>query len=106
MTMTRRDPLRLSLAGGGGMALGGLIASGANLAPVVAQAQQLRIAKAQVTPSVRRRLRHAGPHRGRADRQHRGGSAQSTQRGHALSQGRRDLSAAYAERRPSVRPMM
>ena len=52
MTMTRRDLLRLSLAGGGGTALGGLIASGANLAPVVAQAQQLRIAKAQVTPSV------------------------------------------------------
>jgi formate dehydrogenase major subunit len=51
-TMTRRDLLRLSLAGGGGTALGGLIASGANLAPVVAQAQQLRIAKAQVTPSV------------------------------------------------------
>ena len=52
MTMTRRDLLRLSLAGGGGTALGGLIASGTNLAPVVAQAQQLRIAKAQVTPSV------------------------------------------------------
>jgi formate dehydrogenase major subunit len=52
MTMTRRDLLRLSIAGGGGTALGGLIASGANLAPVVAQAQQLRIAKAQVTPSV------------------------------------------------------
>jgi formate dehydrogenase major subunit len=52
MTMTRRDLLRLSLAGGGGTALSGLIASGANLAPVVAQAQQLRIAKAQVTPSV------------------------------------------------------
>ena len=52
MTMTRRDLLRLSLAGGGGTALGGLIASGANLGPVVAQAQQLRIAKAQVTPSV------------------------------------------------------
>jgi formate dehydrogenase major subunit len=52
MTMTRRDLLRLSLAGGGGTALGGLIASGATLAPVVAQAQQLRIARAQVTPSV------------------------------------------------------
>jgi len=52
MTMTRRDLLRLSLAGGGGTALGGLIASGANLAPVVAQAQQLRIAKAHITPSV------------------------------------------------------
>jgi formate dehydrogenase major subunit len=52
MTMTRRDLLRLSLAGGGGTALGGLIASGTNLAPVVAQAQQLRIANARVTPSV------------------------------------------------------
>jgi formate dehydrogenase major subunit len=52
MSMTRRDLLRLSLAGGGGAALGGLVASGANLSPVVAQAQQLRIAKAHVTPSV------------------------------------------------------
>jgi formate dehydrogenase major subunit len=52
MTMTRRDLLRLSLAGGGGTALGGLIGSGVNLAPAVAQAQELRIAHAKVTPSV------------------------------------------------------
>jgi len=52
MELSRRDVLRLSLAGGGGTALGGLIASGVNLAPVVAQAQQLRIAEAKVTPSV------------------------------------------------------
>jgi len=52
MAISRRDVLRLSLAGGGGTALGGLIASGVNLAPVVAQAQELRIAKAKVTPSV------------------------------------------------------
>jgi formate dehydrogenase major subunit len=52
MEMSRRDLFRLSLAGGSGTALGGLIASGVNLAPVVAQAQELRIAKAKVTPSV------------------------------------------------------
>ena len=52
MEISRRDLLRLSVAGGGGTALGGLVASGVNLAPVVAQAQELRIAKAHVTPSV------------------------------------------------------
>jgi formate dehydrogenase major subunit len=52
MEISRRDILRLSVAGGSGTALGGLIASGVNLAPVVAQAQQLRIADAKVTPSV------------------------------------------------------
>ena len=52
MDISRRDVLRLSLAGGGGTALGGLIASGVNLAPVVARAQQLRIKDAKVTPSV------------------------------------------------------
>jgi formate dehydrogenase major subunit len=52
MDISRRDALRLSLAGGGGTALGGLIASGVALAPVVAKAQELRIAKAKVTPSV------------------------------------------------------
>jgi len=44
--------LRLSIAGGGGTALGGLIASGVSLSGVVAKAQELRIAKAKVTPSV------------------------------------------------------
>jgi formate dehydrogenase major subunit len=52
MEISRRDVLRLSVAGGSGTALGGLISSGVNLAPVVAQAQELRIAKAKVTPSV------------------------------------------------------
>lgn len=52
MDISRRDILRLSIAGGSGTALGGLIASGVNLAPVVAQAEALRIAKAKVTPSV------------------------------------------------------
>ena len=52
MDLSRRDLLRLSLAGGAGSALGGLIASGVDLAPVVAEAQQLRIKDAKVTPSV------------------------------------------------------
>ena len=52
MTVSRRDLLRLSIAGGSGTAVGGLIGSGVNLAPVVARAQELRIAKAKVTPSV------------------------------------------------------
>ena len=52
MELSRRDLLRLSVAGGAGTALGGLIASGVDLAPVVAQAQQLRIKDAKVTPSV------------------------------------------------------
>ena len=52
MAISRRDVLRLSVAGGGATALGGLIGSGVNLAPVVAQAQELRIAKAKITPSV------------------------------------------------------
>jgi formate dehydrogenase major subunit len=50
--VSRRDVLRLSIAGGSSSALGGLIASGVSLAPVVAKAQELRIAKAKVTPSV------------------------------------------------------
>lgn len=52
MELSRRDLLRLSVAGGTGTALGGLIASGVDLAPVVAEAQQLRIKDAKVTPSV------------------------------------------------------
>ena len=52
MDISRRDLLRMSAAGGAGTALGGLIASGVDLAPVVAQAQQLRIRGARVTPSV------------------------------------------------------
>ena len=52
MELSRRDLLRLSVAGGAGTALGGLIASGVDLAPTVARAQQLRIKDAKVTPSV------------------------------------------------------
>jgi formate dehydrogenase major subunit len=52
MEISRRDLLRFSLAGGSATALGGLIASGVNLQPVLAQTQGLRIAKAKVTPSV------------------------------------------------------
>lgn len=50
MKLGRRDLFKL--AGGGATALGGLIASGATLAPIRARAQDLRIAKARVTPSV------------------------------------------------------
>ncbi len=52
MEISRRNVLRLSVAGGGASALGGLIASGVSLSGVVAKAQELRIAKAKVTPSV------------------------------------------------------
>jgi formate dehydrogenase major subunit len=52
MEVSRRDFLRLSVAAGTGTALSGLIGSGVNLAPAVAQAQELRIKDAKVTPSV------------------------------------------------------
>ena len=52
MEFSRRDLLRLSVAGGAGTALGGLVASGVNLAPTIARAQQLRIRDAKITPSV------------------------------------------------------
>lgn len=52
MEISRRDLFRLSAAGGSATALGGLIASGVSLSGVVAKAQELRISKAKVTPSV------------------------------------------------------
>jgi formate dehydrogenase major subunit len=52
MDVSRRDFLRLSVATAGGTALGGLVGSGVNLGPTVAQAQELRIKDAKVTPSV------------------------------------------------------
>jgi formate dehydrogenase major subunit len=52
MDISRRDLLRLSVGAGGGMALTGLAGSGVNLGPVVAQAQELRIKNAKVTPSI------------------------------------------------------
>jgi formate dehydrogenase major subunit len=51
--LTRRDFLRASAAGvGPGTALGSLLGLGANLAPAIARAQQLRIRDAKATPSV------------------------------------------------------
>jgi formate dehydrogenase major subunit len=52
MEVSRRDFLRLSAGAAGGTALAGLVGSGVNLGPVVAQAQELRIKNAKVTPSV------------------------------------------------------
>jgi formate dehydrogenase major subunit len=52
MEVSRRDFLRFSASAAGGTALAGLVGSGVNLAPVVAQAQELRIKNAKVTPSV------------------------------------------------------
>jgi formate dehydrogenase major subunit len=50
--LTRRDFLRGSATAAAGTALGGLIATGADLEPTVARAQDLRIKSAKVTPSV------------------------------------------------------
>jgi formate dehydrogenase major subunit len=52
MDVSRRDFLRFSATAAGGTALAGLVGSGVNLGPVVAQAQELRIKNAKVTPSV------------------------------------------------------
>src|ERR671918_2359987 len=52
MEVSRRDFLRFSVGAAGGTALAGLAGSGVNLGPVVAQAQELRIKSAKVTPSV------------------------------------------------------
>ncbi len=50
--VSRRDFLRAGGAVAGGTALGGLTALGANLAPALARAQELRVKNAKVTPSV------------------------------------------------------
>jgi formate dehydrogenase major subunit len=52
MEVSRRDFLRFSAGAAGGTALAGLIGSGMDLAPVIAQAQELRIKNAKVTPSL------------------------------------------------------
>jgi formate dehydrogenase major subunit len=52
MEISRRNFLRISVAAGAGTGLNGLVGSGVNLGPVVAQAQELRIKNAKVTPSV------------------------------------------------------
>src|SRR5918996_2816216 len=52
MELSRRSFLRYSVAAGGATALSGLIGSGVNLRPAVAQAQELRIKGAKATPSI------------------------------------------------------
>lgn len=52
MEISRRNLLKLSVAGGSATALGGLVGAGVNLAPAVAHAQGLRIGTAKVTPSI------------------------------------------------------
>src|SRR5437867_6069246 len=52
MEVSRRDFLRFSVGAAGGTALAGLVGSGVNLGPVVAQTQDLRIKNAKVTPSI------------------------------------------------------
>jgi formate dehydrogenase major subunit len=52
MDVSRRDFLRASSSAVAGTALGGLLGVGANLAPTMAQAQELRIKDAKTTPSV------------------------------------------------------
>jgi len=50
--VTRRDFLRATTAVATGTALGGLVATGADLQPTVARAQELRIRDAKTTPSI------------------------------------------------------
>jgi formate dehydrogenase major subunit len=50
--LTRRDFLRGGAVAATGTALGGLVATGADLRPTVARAQELRIKTAKVTPSI------------------------------------------------------
>ena len=52
MVLSRRDFLKTSVGAGTGTALGSLVGLGANLAPAVARAQELRIGDAKATPSV------------------------------------------------------
>ena len=52
MEVSRRSFLKVASAAGTGTALGGLAGLGANLAPTLARAQELRIKDAKTTPSV------------------------------------------------------
>jgi len=52
MDVSRRDFFRLGAGVAGGTALGGLAGLGANLAPTIARAQELRIKDAKTTPSL------------------------------------------------------
>lgn len=50
--VNRREFLRGTVAATAGTALGGLVATGADLRPIVARAQDLRIKTAKATPSI------------------------------------------------------
>ena len=50
--VTRRDFVRGAVTAAGGTALGGLLATGADLRPTIARAQELRIKNAKITPSL------------------------------------------------------
>src|ERR687887_2656880 len=52
MDISRRDFIRVSAASGGAAALGGLTGLGANLAPTLARAAELRIKDAKTHPSI------------------------------------------------------
>jgi formate dehydrogenase major subunit len=52
MDVSRRDFLRAASGAASGTALGGLVGLGADLRPVVARAQELRIKNAQAVPSI------------------------------------------------------
>src|SRR5213082_3583002 len=52
MDISRRDFMRVSAASGGAAALGGLIGLGADLAPTLAAAAELRIKDAKTHPSI------------------------------------------------------
>ena len=52
MAVSRRDFLRVSAGVAGGTALGGLTGLGANLAPTLARAAELRIKDAKTVPSI------------------------------------------------------
>lgn len=52
MPVSRREFFRMSTTAATGTALGGLAGLGANLAPAIARAQDLRIKNAKTTPSI------------------------------------------------------
>src|SRR5216110_2662333 len=52
MDISRRDSMRVSAASGGAAALGGLVGLGADLAPTLAAAAELRIKDAKTYPSI------------------------------------------------------
>src|SRR5216110_4130634 len=52
MDISRRDFMRVSAASGGAAALGGLVGLGADLAPTLAAAAELRIKDAKTYPSI------------------------------------------------------